>query len=101
MSTQITPERAKRFVSEPGDYVIEIPAGELGAELRGVREARGLTQTDVAERLDTAQTQVSRLEHSSNPTATRLRDYLTALGAANADVVVTFPDGARVVLPLL
>ena len=54
----------------------ELPAGYL---LREVREAAGLTQSELAERLDCTQQAIARAERwSSNPTVSLLRRWAAA-----------------------
>ncbi len=54
---------------------------ECLAQLREAREARGITQREVADLMGTKQSAVSDLERgASNPTLTTLRRYGAALG---------------------
>jgi transcriptional regulator with XRE-family HTH domain len=64
----------------------------LGSALRRLREARGWTQSDLAELLGVDRTTVIRLEAGRNPAVRRLVDALSLLGA---DLLVV-PRGARV-----
>ena len=53
---------------------------QLGRELRKARLARGLTQADVAERVDTDPETISRFERGATlPSLTRLLDLAEAL----------------------
>jgi transcriptional regulator with XRE-family HTH domain len=79
---------------------IEHRASELIAEeyaLRELREAKKLTQEDVAHRLGGRQVYVSRLEKRSDMKLSTLRDYIGALGG-KLEVVASFPKGRRVKL---
>jgi transcriptional regulator with XRE-family HTH domain len=48
--------------------------------LRELREAEGVTQEEVARRVEVAQAQVSRAESPGNPHIDTVRRYLQALG---------------------
>jgi len=79
---------------------IDDRAAELIAEeyaLRELREAKKLTQEDVARRLGGRQVYVSRLENRSDMKLSTLRDYIGALGG-KLEVVASFPKGRRVKL---
>jgi DNA-binding XRE family transcriptional regulator len=52
----------------------------VAIRLRELREAEGVTQEELARRVEVAQTQVSRTEHRGNPHVDTLRRYLEALG---------------------
>jgi predicted transcriptional regulator len=52
----------------------------VAIRLRDLREAEGVTQEELAKRVEVAQTQVSRAEHRGNPHIDTLRRYLQALG---------------------
>lgn len=59
--------------------------------LRGLREARGLTQTEVADRLDIRQVSVSRLEARTDVRVSTLRAVLEAMGG-EMEIYARFPD---------
>lgn len=62
--------------------------GRLGEELRRARLARGLTQADLAERLDTDPETISRFERGSSlPSLTRLLDLAETLGVTVASLL--------------
>jgi transcriptional regulator with XRE-family HTH domain len=63
----------------------------LNMRLRELREARGLTQSEVAERLDIRQVSVSKLEARSDVRVSTLRAVVTAMGG-DLDIRATFPD---------
>ena len=60
-------------------------------ELSALREKRGLTQTEVAERMQTAQPRLSQIENSEDYYLSTLKRYVEALGGELA-VCVTFED---------
>jgi hypothetical protein len=59
--------------------------------LAEIREARSVTQRQVAERLATSQANVSRIEHQGDLYLSTLSNYVTALGG-RLEVVAVFPD---------
>lgn len=99
-ATDISTERLKRFVGDAAGLELELPAGAIGGQLQALRKARGLTQTQVAERLGTEQTQVSRFEKSANPTIGRVLAYLHAVEASDTQLTVSFSDSSEIRLPL-
>ncbi|MBI5520338.1 MAG: helix-turn-helix transcriptional regulator [Desulfovibrio sp.] len=74
----------KRMLREDADYAREYEAlGDefaLAETLVRARSARGLTQTQVAERLGVAQPAVARIESGRNVSLKTLRRYAGALG---------------------
>lgn len=72
---------------------LEQAAGLLvNMRLRELREARGLTQSEVAERLSIRQVSVSKLEARSDVRVSTLRAVLQAMGG-ELDVRARFTDG--------
>lgn len=63
----------------------------MSLRLRELREARGLTQTAVADRLEIRQVSVSRLEGRSDVRLSTLRAVVEAMGG-ELDVRARFPD---------
>ena len=61
-------------------------------ELTALRQARGLTQEELADRLGVRQTHVSRMERRIDMHVSTLRDVIEAMGG---ELVLTahFPDG--------
>lgn len=55
--------------------------GHIGLRLREIRKLAGLTQAQVAERLQIVQSAVTRLESRKDIHVSTLRDYLSAVGA--------------------
>lgn len=72
---------------------VEAEAHRLEAEmrLRELRNARDLSQADLADALDTDQGNVSRLEQQADMYVSTLRRYLEALGGT-LEIVAHFPD---------
>ncbi|MCC7449581.1 MAG: XRE family transcriptional regulator [Anaerolineae bacterium] len=64
------------------EYEAEAAKKELWLQLVEARQAAGLTQAELAKRLDVSQAQVSRIEKSSydSYTLNTLRRYVAALG---------------------
>lgn len=65
--------------------------------LKELREACGVTQTNLAEVLGIQQPNVAQLEKREDVYLSTLRRYLEALGAT-LEVVARFPDGSRVII---
>jgi len=99
----------KKYHAIPADKVLEkLPAdrrkkidaraAELIAEefaLRELRQAREMTQDEVARKLGGRQVYVSRLESRADMKLSTLREYVDALGG-RLELVVSFPKGRRV-----
>ncbi|MGI8847039.1 MAG: XRE family transcriptional regulator [Candidatus Dormibacteria bacterium] len=86
-----------RAKPEYGDLLERRRAVE-GAEFRtavqsltAVREARGVTQNEVAEAWETTQSNVSRFEHERDTYLSSLMRYAAALGG-RLELRVVFPD---------
>ncbi len=67
--------------------------------LGALRQARSLTQAQLAKTLDVSQAQVSRIEHQADLYLSTLRSYLEAMGA-ELELIAHFEDGTRVELAL-
>jgi DNA-binding XRE family transcriptional regulator len=65
---------------------------EFEIALHEVRERRGITQEQVAERLGTSRPNVSRIEHEDDVRMSTMRRYVEALGG-ELEIVARFPDG--------
>ena len=79
---------------------VRVTRPRKGAErvsLRSVREALGMTQSEVATALGTDQGEVSRIERRPGVSLSMLRRYAVVLGAS-CDVAFVFPDGRRVLI---
>lgn len=66
--------------------------------LMAARQARGLTQVQLAERLGISQSNVSRLEQGEDPQLSTLHRYVAALGG-RLEVRAIFDDGAVALSP--
>lgn len=60
-----------------------------------LRAAQGVTQADVAARLNVSQANISRIEHEDDLYLSTLRGYVQALGG-ELEVTARFPDGETV-----
>ena len=79
---------------------IEARGKELHNEyktLKQLRQARDMTQVEVAEKLDIAQGGIARLEQRSDMLFSTMQGYVAALGGSLV-LTAEFPDGAPVVL---
>ena len=63
--------------------------------MRELREAKEMTQEDVARKLGGRQVYVSRLEKRADMKLSTLREYVGAIGG-KLELVVSFPKGRRV-----
>ena len=80
---------------QPGASIAAVPERELLAmSLRELRTAEGLTQVEVAKRLDSTQGAISQLEQREDSLLSSLRAYLQATGG-ELELVVTFDDGRK------
>ncbi|MFI0408396.1 helix-turn-helix transcriptional regulator [Actinomadura sp. 3N508] len=64
----------------------------LGYHLRELRVARGLTQAEVAKRLEVSQARVSQIERGRIHNMEAIRAYAAALGA-RVSLVIEWEDG--------
>ena len=60
--------------------------------LQELRQARALSQVDLAERLNVKQAAVSKLERRDDMYVSTLREYIRALGG-DLEIIARFPDG--------
>lgn len=81
----MAPERRARNEIETARLLAEMPLAEL-------RQAQALTQTTMAELLETSQGEVSKIEKRTDMYVSTLRRYIEAMGG-RLDVVARFPDG--------
>jgi predicted transcriptional regulator len=70
---------------------------DLEQRLHDLRQRLGITQTELARRLDVSQANVSRIEHEQDLKLSTLRSYIAALGG-ELELHAVFPDGNDVVL---
>jgi DNA-binding Xre family transcriptional regulator len=66
----------------------------LAVRLAELRQARGLSQTEVAERAGLAQANLSRVENQDDMKLGTLQKIVTAMGGSMS-VVARFPDGSN------
>jgi predicted transcriptional regulator len=81
---QRSPEAAARIAAMKAEMVHEMSLAEL-------RQARELTQTQLAAALETTQPGISRIEHQTDLYVSTLRSYVEALGG-QLMVKAIFPD---------
>ena len=75
-------ERAERDVEFSENYEVGYADFKIGVILRQAREAAGLTQDQVAQRLQTKKSAISRIEnHANDVRLSTLRRYAEAVGA--------------------
>jgi len=80
------------FSDEERDEVRFDAAFEMAEmELGELREKRGLTQNEVAERMRTAQPRLSQIENSEDYYLSTLKRYVEALGG-ELEICVSFDD---------
>ena len=84
------------------DQLRSTPAGRAAVEreqhiardmikLSQLREARGVTQAELARAWETSQANVSRVEHEEDFYLSTLRSYVAALGG-RLEITAVFPD---------
>ena len=88
---RFSPERQERVRQRTRQILLE------EATLRELRRARGLTKERMAEILEIAQENVSRLEGRADIKLSSLAAYVQALGGS-LELRATFPDGSSVPL---
>lgn len=85
LRARMAPERRARNQTETTRLLAAMPLAEL-------RQAQALTQTTLAELLETSQGEVSKIEKRTDMYVSTLRRYIEAMGG-ELDVVARFPDG--------
>jgi predicted transcriptional regulator len=87
--------RAKRFSPDQlRELDDEVEQELLAMDLRALREAVGLTQEELARRVDVTQSQLSKLERREDHRLSTLRRYVRALGGELE--IVAIVHGKRV-----
>jgi hypothetical protein len=86
LRARMAPERRARNAAETARLLAEMPLGEL-------RQARDMTQTTLAELLETSQGEVSKIEKRADMYVSTLRRYIEAMGG-QLEIVARFPEGA-------
>jgi DNA-binding XRE family transcriptional regulator len=75
--------KAQRFTPEELNQIDQEVEGELlEMDLRALREASGLTQGELAQRVEITQSQLSKMERREDHRISTLRRYVEALGGS-------------------
>jgi ribosome-binding protein aMBF1 (putative translation factor) len=75
-------KRAERDIEFAADYEVGYADFKIGVILRQAREAAGLTQDEVAEKLQTKKSAISRIEnHADDVRLSTLQRYAKAIGS--------------------
>ena len=88
---QMPPERRERIADRTQDLLIELA-------LRELRQARNLSQQQLADALGISQAALSKMEHQSDIQVSTLRRILDAMGG-ELKLVARFPDGEFIITP--
>jgi len=76
-------QRAERDAEFAENYVVGYADFKIGVILRQAREAAGLTQDEVAQRLRTKKSAISRIEnHADDVRLSTIRRYAEAVGTS-------------------
>ena len=101
--TELKEQLDKRAANEPGvkrlreQARLETLREHIEWNLTELRQARQITQVELARLLETAQSNVSRIEHGDDLLLSTLRSYIEALGG-HLEVTAIFYANERVVL---
>lgn len=88
--------KAQKFTAEQIQQIDEAVEQELlEMDLRALREATGLTQEELGQRMAVTQSQLSKLERRDDFHFPTLRRYVTALGGQLGIVAVIDGKGIR------
>ena len=85
LEAKMSPESRKWVKEEVAKAFTEMPLNEL-------RNARGLSQTMLAEALHIQQPAIAKLEKRTDMYISTLRSHIRAMGG-ELDVIARFPDG--------
>ena len=85
LEAKMKPERRARITEKVKEALTEMPLNEL-------RNARGLSQTMLAEALHIQQPAIAKLEKRTDMYISTLRSHIRAMGG-ELDVIARFPDG--------
>jgi len=86
LRNRMSPEARGRAKAKAKAMLAEMPLQEL-------RQARGLSQQQLANLLDVQQPAIAKLERRTDMYLSTLRQHIEALGG-ELEVVARFPDGA-------
>ena len=82
---RMAPERQERIRKRTGELLDELPLQEL-------RQARALSQQELAEVLGLNQATISKLERRTDMYLSSLRRFVEAMGG-ELEITASFPDG--------
>lgn len=82
----MSPERQAKVAARVEELLREMPLHEL-------RQARQLSQVELADTLETSQSSISKLERRVDVYVSTLRRYIESLGG-ELDIIARFPEGS-------
>lgn len=82
----MSPEARRQAQAQAQAMLAEMPLNEL-------RQARGLSQKDIAEKLHVQQPAIAKLEKRTDMYISTLRGHIEAMGG-QLEVIARFPEGA-------
>ena len=85
VNATMSPAQQARAEARTRAMLAEMPLHEL-------RHARQLTQMALAEALEVAQSEISKIEHRTDLYVSTLRRYIEAMGG-ELEIIAHFPDG--------
>jgi DNA-binding XRE family transcriptional regulator len=88
LKRRMNPERRARIEAAVKAELESMPLAEI-------RKAIGMTQADLAGKLDTGQGSVSKIENAADMYLTTLRKYIQALGG-ELHLTASFPGGRNI-----
>ena len=83
-----TPERRTRIEAKKKEMLAEV-------RLQDLRRARSMSQATLAEAMDVAQSEVSKIERRTDVYVGTIRRYLEAMGGS-LRITAVFPEGGEV-----
>ena len=86
VAATMSPTAQARAKARTQAMLAEVPLDEL-------RRARDLSQARLAETLEVAQSEISRIENRTDLYLSTLRSYIEAMGG-ELEIIARFPDGA-------
>lgn len=82
---KMSPEAREKAAAKKEQILADLPLQEL-------RQARSLTQEQLAKVLETNQANISKLERRADMYVSTLRSYVTAMGG-QLEITASFPEG--------